>query len=161
MRLQPHPNRRLPIALIASAALAHVAAPAAAQVTTGPDEDVAAIASLIEAVEAANNAGDVEAWVALFAEDAVYMPPGVPAVTTRPELVEIARAGFMNDAAIEIEPLEIHVLGDWAFARSNVGGTITLDGSGAVVTIDVKQLVIYHREAAGWRIARLINNANG
>jgi uncharacterized protein (TIGR02246 family) len=156
---RPHSPKCWPATALA--ALACLAAPAAAQVTSGPDEDIAAIASLIKAVEAANNAGDVEAWVALFTEDAVYMPPGVPAVTTRPELVEIARAGFVHDAAIDIEALEIHVMGDWAFARTRVGGTVTLDGSGDVITIDVKQIAIYRREAAGWRIARLINNANG
>ena len=82
-------------------------------------------------------------------------------MTTRPELVEIARAGFVHDAAIDIEAMEIHVMGDWAFARSRVGGTVTLDGSGDVITIDVKQIIIYRREAPGWRIARMISNANG
>jgi uncharacterized protein (TIGR02246 family) len=125
------------------------------------ERDRSAIESLIEMTEAANNAGDVDAWVALFADDAVYMPPGAPAVTTREDLIEIAEAGFRHQADVDIEPIEITVQGDWAFARSRATGSVTLDGSGEVVEVDVKQIVIYSREADGtWRIARMIMNSN-
>lgn len=124
-----------------------------------PDE--AAVRALIEEVEAANNAGDVERWVGLFADGAVYMAPNAPAVTTREGLVEVAEAGFRHDAAIDIEPLEIEVHGDWAFARNAVTGTVTLQDSRDVVTVDVKQIVIYRKGDDGrWRIARLIGNSN-
>lgn len=53
------------------------------------------------------------------------------------------------------------MLGDWAFARTEVAGTVTLDGSGDVVPIDVKQIVLYRREKGAWRIARMITNSNG
>lgn len=160
----PHPRRlpdAAPFALFIAAACALFAPSAAAQTSSGPAEDVRAIEALIAAVEAANNAGDVDAWVALFTHDAVYMPPGTPAVTTREGLVDVARAGFVHDAEVAIEPLEIHVLGDWAFARTGVAGTVTLDGSGDVVSIDVKQIVLYRREKGAWRIARMITNSNG
>lgn len=46
-------------------------------------------------------------------------------------------------------------------ARNAVSGTVTLAGSGQVVTVDVKQLVVYTRERDGqWRIARLMSNRN-
>ncbi len=90
------------------------------------------------------------------------MPPGSPTVDTREGLVEIARAGFRHAADIEIEPLEIRVLGDWAFARSHVTGTVTLAGSGEVVEVDSRQIVLYRRDGRGsWRIARLIINRPG
>lgn len=121
----------------------------------------AAIAELIERTQEANNAGDVAGWVSLFAEDFVYMAPGAPAVRTRQELTEVARAGFRHRAAIDIEPEEIEVFGPWAFARSHVTGRVELAGSGEVVSVDVKQIVIYRRDAGGeWRIARLISNSN-
>lgn len=120
-----------------------------------------AIAELVRRTAAANNAGDVEAWVGLFAEDAVYMPPGSPPVTTRGGLVEVAEAGFRHAAAIEIEPVEIVVSGRWAFARNRVRGTVEVDPSGEVVEVDVKQLVIYRRTASGaWRIARMMSNSD-
>jgi uncharacterized protein (TIGR02246 family) len=124
-------------------------------------QDEAAIRALIEEVETANNAGDVQRWVGLFAEGAVYMAPGAPAVTTREGLVEVAEAGFRHDASIELEPLEIEVCEDWAFARSTVTGTVTLHQSGDVVPVDIKQIVIYVRESDGqWRVARMISNSN-
>jgi uncharacterized protein (TIGR02246 family) len=131
----------------------------AAQAEVRWDGDQRAIAELIERTAAANNAGDVEGWVALFADDAVYLPPGGPAVTTRRGLVEVAEAGFRHRADIRIDPLEIVVTGPWAYARNSVRGTVTVDGTGETVAVDVRQLVIYHRAESGeWRIARLIGN---
>ncbi len=124
-------------------------------------DDKASIAALIEQNEAANNAGDVDRWVALFAIDFMYMAPGAPPVTTRQGLVEVARTGFRNRASIDIAPIEIRVLGDWAFATTTVTGSVKLHGSGQVVPIDVKQVVIYTKNELGqWRIARLISNSN-
>lgn len=139
-----------------------LASPAAADADGERARDVAAIETLIEGVAEANNAGDVERWVGYFAADAVYMPPGVPAVTTREGLVEIAEAGFRHRSDVDIEPVEIRVFDDWAFARTEVSGTVTVQGSGEVVEVDTKQIVIYTRDEDGtWRIARMISNGNG
>jgi ketosteroid isomerase-like protein len=103
----------------------------------------------------------VDAWVALFSEDAIYMPPGSPPIATRDGLIEVATAGFRHQAAIDIEPIEIQVLGTWAFAMSRVTGHVTLAGSGETVPVDVKQVAIYRRNPSGvWQIARLITNTN-
>ncbi|HSJ63746.1 MAG TPA: nuclear transport factor 2 family protein [Gemmatimonadaceae bacterium] len=128
-----------------------------------PAGDAAAIRAVIARTEAMNNAGDVEGWVALFEPGAVYMPPGQPAVTTVERLREAGRAGFTSwKSAIRIEPEEIVTSGDWGFARSTVRGTATPVAGGDAIRIDVKQLVVYHRQAGGeWRIARLITNSNG
>ncbi len=124
-------------------------------------DDKAAIAALIDQVEAANNAGDVGRWVGLFARDFIYMAPGAPPVSTPQGLLEVAQTGFRNRASIEITPLEIQVFGDWAFATNGVTGSVRLHDSGQVVPIDVKQIVIYRRDEQGrWRIARLISNSN-
>lgn len=127
----------------------------------GARDDTGAIRELIASVEAANNAGDVEKWVGLFARNFVYMAPNAPAVTSRDSLAEVARTGFRHKAAVRIEPVEIEVMGDWAYARNAVSGTVTLAGSGQVVSVDVKQLAVYAREPGGpWRIARLMSNSN-
>jgi uncharacterized protein (TIGR02246 family) len=125
--------------------------------------DEAAIRAVIERTQAMNNAGDVEGWVALFAPNAVYMPPGQPAVTTVDGLRDAGRAGFTSwTSNIAIHPEEIVMSGDWAFAHSTVTGTATPVAGGDPIRIDVKQLVVYHRQANGeWRIARLITNSNG
>lgn len=135
-------------------------APPPSETTTAAE---AAIRDLIARTEAANNAADTLAWVDLFEPGAVYMPPGAPAITTRAGLEEIAAAGFGPNAAdISIEPEEIVVAGDWAFARNEVRGEVTSRADGTVYPVDVKQLVVYHRQADGtWKIARFIGNANG
>lgn len=136
-------------------------APGAAERRGGVQDDKAAIEALVEQVAAANNAGDVEAWMALFADDFVYMAPGAPSVTTRDGLREVAKAGFRHQASVRIEPLEIRVFSGWAFARNRVAGDVTLHGSGEVVPVDVKQIVVYSKNDQGvWRIARLISNSN-
>lgn len=127
--------------------------------TTGKDRDEAAIRALVKQVERANNAGDVEGWVSLFASDFVYMPPNLASITRREALTDIAKAGFRNQASIRIEPSEIHICGNWAFSRSHVTGTIRLYSSGKVVSIDLRQLVVYSRNKQGlWRISRLMIN---
>ena len=126
-----------------------------------PGPDAAAIAALLENLESANNAGDVDRWVRAFADDAVYMAPGIPEVTSREELTEVARAGFRNETSIDIDPIEIRVCDDWAFARTRVTGTVTLHDSGRTIPVDVKEIVIFVRNDDGaWRVARLINNRN-
>lgn len=136
-------------------------APGAAEQRGGVLDDTAAIKALVEQVETANNAGDVEAWMALFAADFVYMAPGAPSVTTRDGLREVAKAGFKHRASVRIEPLEIRVFSGWAFARNSVAGNVKLHGSGDVVPVDVRQIVIYSQDDQGvWKIARLISNSN-
>lgn len=127
-----------------------------------PAADEAAIRELIRQTAVANNAADTLGWVALFGEGAIYMPPGTPEVTTREGLLEAAATGFGGyAAAISITPAEIVISGDWAFARSQVTGTVTPRAGGEPISVNVKQLAIYHRQPNGeWRIARLMNNSN-
>jgi ketosteroid isomerase-like protein len=124
--------------------------------------DEAAIREHIAQTAAANNAADTLGWVELFEDGAVYMPPGAPEVTTRAGLQEMAASGFGPYAAdIQITPAEIVISGDWAFARSYVTGTVTPRAGGEAIRVDVKQIVIYHRQPdSSWKIARMINNRN-
>jgi len=128
----------------------------------GIDADEAAIRDLIRRSELVNNSADTLGWVALFEPGAVYMPPGSPAATTEAELRAMAEAGFGGyQTDIHTEPLEIVILGDWSFARSAVTGIATSRTSGDAFPVDVKQLVVYHRQPDGsWKIARLMNNGN-
>lgn len=141
--------------------LASAVSPSCAGTRPTKDHDRAAIEALLQELESANNSGDVDRWVALFAPDFVYMVPGAPSVTTRAELAEVARAGFRHRASIRIVPAEIHVVGDWAFSRNDVTGTVRLEGTGDEVSVDVKELAIFERVDRGpWRLARLIINSN-
>jgi uncharacterized protein (TIGR02246 family) len=141
-----------------------VLAAACATTPAGPDvaADEAAIRDLIRLTEESNNAADSVAWVSYFEDGAVYMAPGMPAVTTAAGLREVASAGFGGyAAAVKISPLEVVIMGDWAFARSVVSGKVTPRAGGDDIPVDVKQLVLYRRQAdGGWKIARFVSNAN-
>lgn len=151
-------KRSLLMAALFAAGFAQVAGAASANATNGGEQ---AVRELIDALEAANNGGDAERWAGFFADDFVYMVPGMPAVTRREELLEVARAGFRNKAAIAIDTLEVQVCGDWAFARTAVSGSVTLHTNGESIAVDAKELLVLVRGAGGsWRIARLMNNSN-
>ncbi len=124
--------------------------------------DKDAILRLILQTEEMNRTGDAEGWVALFEEGAVYMPPNMPAVDTREGIVELAVSGFSAyRSEVEIEPLEIEIADDWAYVRSTVKGSAIPIAEGDTIDVDMKQLVIYRRQADGtWKIARLIGNKN-
>ncbi|MCH8285082.1 SgcJ/EcaC family oxidoreductase [candidate division KSB1 bacterium] len=124
--------------------------------------DVEKIRELIRKTTEANNNGDVDGWVNLFDENAVYMTGGQPEVTTRQGLEDIARTGFSSGKTdIVISPDGIEVFGDWAFARSQVTGTFTPINDETPFPVDMKQIVIYRRQSDGnWKIARLIGNSN-
>lgn len=127
-----------------------------------PDADTLAIRALLDRSADANNAGDVAGWVELFADDAVYMPDNSPPITTRDDLERVAVSGFgryRNN--IRIEPVEIVLLGDWAFAQAHVTGSAVPRGDGNPVVVDMKEIALFRRQPDGsWRIARLIANSN-
>ncbi|MDH3497262.1 MAG: SgcJ/EcaC family oxidoreductase [Gemmatimonadota bacterium] len=140
--------------------LAGVVACGAADEARQADED--AIRALIRATQAANNAGDAEAWVALFEDDAVYMPSMARDVTTSAGLREVAEAGFSTwNTEIRVTPAEVVVSGDWAFARMRVTGVARRKDGSDSVAVDQKEIVIYRRQPdGGWRISRLIATRN-
>lgn len=124
--------------------------------------DRAAIHDLIRRTQDANNAGDPDAWLDCFAADAVYMPPGSPAVSDPAGMRAIAEAGFSGSTVdITLTPVEIEIHGDWAFARLQVQGSGTLVTGDAPFPIDMKEIILLERQSDGaWKIARLIANRN-
>ncbi len=57
--------------------------------------------------------------------------------------------------------MEIEVLGDWAFARTRVTGTLNPKDEGDPFPVDSKEIAIYRRQPDGaWKLWRLIGNSN-
>ena len=126
------------------------------------DADIAAIQAFINHANDINNAGDIAGWVELFADDMVYMPDGQPPITTREALEGAAVSHFSRYRPnIQISTDEIQVLGDWAFARTTVNGTLTPRGNANPIRVDRKEIAIYRRQPNGsWKLARLIGNSS-
>lgn len=141
-------------ALIALAA----AVPGARSANATADEAVFRAASTTWA--SAYNAGDVDRIVALYADDAILMPPNAPAATDHAAM----RAFLTQDrAASKSAGLTLHLKDQGAGASGNLGwhaGTYTMtDASGE--TVDAGKWVETWRKADGkWLIIRDIWNSD-
>jgi uncharacterized protein (TIGR02246 family) len=125
--------------------------------------DVTGIQRVREAHVAALNAGDVDAWVSLFTEDGVQMPPNAPANVGREAIRAWSRA-FLGAfrAAFALTVAEVQVAGDWAFERGAYRITLTPKAGGEAIRDLGKYITLYRRDSGGatWRIARDIWNTD-
>lgn len=155
--------RRFPCILAPMSLVLLLASCGPADRASGVDTDRRAVENVFAELERANNAGDVDAWMALFADDPVYMAPRTPTVTTREGLRRMARRGFsVHRTDIAIEPEEVRIRGDWAFARAVVTGRVVVSEGDAAVRIENRELaVLRRRPGSGWKLARLMINRNG
>lgn len=122
-----------------------------------------ALDELREAHVASLNAGDVDAWVACFATDAVQMPPNVPANVGRESIRAWARA-LLTDfrAGFSLAPEEVEKVGtDCVYERGTYAITLTPRAGGAARRDAGKYLTLYRRLADGaWVMARDIWNSD-
>lgn len=126
-----------------------------------PTADESAIRDLVDQVARANNEGDADAWLDAWDDPFWYMPSYQEVVTNRDSLEAMTRAAFAGwSTDITIEPQDIDVQGDWAHVHSEVRGLAISPDASDSAHIDLKQLVVYHRTAEGWKISRLMINSN-
>jgi ketosteroid isomerase-like protein len=127
----------------------------AASVAATPAADKVAITSVLSAYETALNASDIEAIRRLYTDDVVLMRPFRPSVVGKAAVRQPASAGarklnikFTIAEIVEMTP-------DWAFARTNSAGTITLNATGATSPEANQELFIFRKDTDGvWKIAR-------
>lgn len=137
------------------------------QAVADPVADEAAIREVFHQYTATVDAGDLDAWMSLWAPGGVQMPPGTPMRTGLSAIragMEPALTQYVDE--IHIMPIEITVAGEWAYAR----GTYTLDTyrpdqrgeTGSTVShVDGKFTTILERQPDGsWKIYRDIFNSN-
>ena len=140
------------------------ATPPAAVEAPKPDAaaDEAAVRAINPAWFKAHAAGDAAGVAALYADDAVVSPPGMPAARgqaaileyfTR-ELAAMSSAGVTNNMGTD--PTEVGVSGDlaWEWGTYNV-----TDKAGKIVEIGKFTSVIARRDG-GWKLLRDTWNAD-
>ncbi len=126
-----------------------------------PDEkDTAAITQQLNRYEKALNASDTDRVMALYADDAVFMPQNSPPSVGR-RAIQDAYKGVFNAIKLNIrfQIDEIRVLSpNWAYARTRSTGTAkVLAGERPASPEANHELFLLHREADGqWRFARYI-----
>lgn len=137
--------------------------------TLAQAEDDAATEAEVDAVRAASaawdeafNAGDLEALMELYAEDAVDMPPGFPAI----EGIE-AIAGDLEyilgeyDAHHETSIVDIKIGGDLAVERANYTMELTPKAGGETMTEVGKHIVVRQKIDDEWKVLWEIWNGDG
>lgn len=125
-------------------------------------EDVAAINAVREMEAEGIGTGDVEAGVAAYADDIVFMAPDMPATTGKDAIREWLTGAYEQfDLNVNYTSSDITVSGDWAIERYGGEATFTpKDGTGPLVE-QLKGIHIYRRQADGtWKIAQDIWNTD-
>lgn len=135
----------LPLTLFAAVACQ----PAATPLT---DEDVAAIRSLGTTYAEAILNGDLAATTAVYAEDAVELPPNMPAIVGKEAITANYALGFetgMTVAQFSLTSVSIDGVGGLAYDHSTWTWTGTPPGATEPVTETGKALVIARRQEDG------------
>ena len=124
------------------------------------EEDEAAIREIYNTYTTSRVAGDAQAWLSLWDADGIQMPPDMPARGKDVLDMGIPKAFSAIPAkAVNINPEEIVVAGDWAYSRGNYTADQVMQGKD--VHIDGKFLTIFRRQDDGtWKIYRDIFNFN-
>jgi ketosteroid isomerase-like protein len=110
----------------------------------------------------ASASGDVNAIVALFADDAVVMPPNDTTLFGKDELRawwEEYFQLFRVTSYVDTEH-DLTVVGDQAFERTSFSVTITPKQRGPRIRDDIRSLVVWKRGPDGvWKISHQIWNS--
>jgi uncharacterized protein (TIGR02246 family) len=125
--------------------------------------DRQAIEAMREAEQAAAEAGDVDAFVALMASDMMVMPPNGPAVSGLEASRQWAE-DFMGAYSVsfsEYNTDDVIVSDDLAVERISGVWTVTPKAGGDPVTERVKGVHIYRRQADGsWKMTHDLWNSD-
>lgn len=122
--------------------------------------DVQAILDLEQKVFDAEIAGDFEAWLSFFTEDAIVMEPNHPALVGKAAIRQRNAAYFEKfHLREESDAREVEVAGDWGYIRAHWIWTLAPKDGGTVVRDTGNSIWIVRRQSDGsWKIARGIFN---
>jgi uncharacterized protein (TIGR02246 family) len=140
-------------ALLAAAAAFSFVGGAHAQ---GPD-DPARLVAIMDSYATGLRANNVEALIALYASNGVFMRDNMPAVVGRDALRAAYREVFATlkvDLAFTIQ--ETEVAGDMAWLRATSSGRIRSLATGMESAESFNLVVIFRREAGAWKIRNYI-----
>jgi len=128
--------------------------------TTEADE--AAIHELLEQRTVAFNAGDLDGYIACFADNAVWMLPNQKPITTTEKARTWYGAVFGRTSFdVTASTRQLTVFGDWAYARTINRGDAVRKETGDLVGLGSSRISILQRQLdGGWKIAQDIWNTD-
>ncbi len=125
------------------------------------DEDVAAIKAIGPAIDKAALAGDWNALVALFTENAWLMSPNAPINQGRSSLLEMIESLGLTIAEHKIEFVEVDGYGDIAYARGTYAEKFSVQGVEEPIIDEGKILAILKKQLDGsWLFAIWMTNSD-
>lgn len=129
----------------------------------GPTSEQEEVKAVVQAYFDALNAGDVERIVALYSNDAVFLPKDAPAARGIAAIERTYRQVLGNiDLDTRHEYFEIAVDGPVAVVESRSNGTLTVKETGKTKPTSNNELFVLRRDDAGsWRISRYMFNGSG
>ena len=135
--------------------------PTATQQRPGGGES-AAITAVADAYVKASLAGDVKGIVALYADDAVELPPNEPLVKGRAAIEQYYQKQFGSGkmATFTLTHLDTRASGDIAYDVGTYRQSLTPAGSTTPVNDSGKYTVILKRSAGAWKVAYAIYNSD-
>ncbi len=123
------------------------------------DNDRREIQTVLDRYEQALNASDVDAVVALYADDGVFMPSSAPTAVG----IESVRAAYEHvftmiklNIAFTVE--EIVADGSIAFARTGSKGSVTVLADGTTAPEENREIFVFQKKDGVWKIARYMFN---
>jgi uncharacterized protein (TIGR02246 family) len=124
---------------------------------SGPGADAAAaITDTLRRYEMALNASDTGAVMKVYAYDGVFMPQHFPSAVGAAQ-VRAAYDGVFATIRLSVAFVIVEVVPvaeDWAFARTNSTGTVTVLATGDSGPEANQELFVMQRVEGAWKIAR-------
>jgi uncharacterized protein (TIGR02246 family) len=120
--------------------------------------DEAAIRAIDVAWNAAIVARNDSAITAIYAADAVLLPPDLPRITGAAGIRQFWAGFWVVTPKLVLEPVSVRVLGDWAIEEGN--WTLAIPTTGGDTRDNGKYLVTWHQENGQWKAVQDIWNSD-
>ena len=123
----------------------------------GNETEPSSVERTISLYEQALNSADVDAIMAVFTPDGVFMAPNSVS-TVGSEAIRAAYDGLFQaisfETRLQVDEI-VNVAPDWAFARTNSAGFVTVRANGQRLPDANHELFIFQKAKDGaWKIAR-------
>jgi len=126
------------------------------------EDDTAAINEVLAMYVSSLEAGDNSAYLSLWTEDGIQMPPNWPPVIGKDQ-IRLGNKALLDQFNVEMEITveENRVADSWAFSHGTYTATLSPKNGDQPVPIDGKFMTILEKQSDGsWKIHRDISNSN-
>ena len=124
------------------------------------NSDEVKIRELISVYQNMLNNEEIEKISTLYSEQAIFMPPDVPAIKGVEEVVLTYEYLFSQfDFELEFDIKEVVISENFAYVLSNSEGTITLESDKTEETSKNQEIFILIKEGDNWKISRYMFNS--